>query len=104
MTNLRDELIAKKDRIDKQLSIIDRVGEDKFPIGTIALFSANTGDKWYYIKTGEEEWRYLHASTTRGIVKQLREWILEAEQSGIGYFEVYRLLAADTPFYSSIHE
>jgi hypothetical protein len=99
---LRDDLVAKKNRIEKQLTILDRVGEDTYPIGTIVLFSAESGDKWYYLKVDEESWRYL--SSVTGIVKQLRQWVLEAEQSGIGYFEIYKLLPDKTPFYVSMSE
>lgn len=100
--NLRESLLADRDEIDKQIAIIDRVGEDIFPLGTLALFSGQRiEDKWYYIKTGEEAWRSLNP-TRNAPTKELREWILETEESSVGYFEIYILNPAATPFYTSI--
>lgn len=96
---LRDELIAERNRIDQKLAILDRVGEDTFNIGAIALFASSAGDKWYYLKEAEEAWRFLNGQTQGA--KQLRSWILEAEEANIGYFEVYLLSPANTPFYAS---
>ncbi len=96
--SLRDNLLAQRAEIDRKLAIIDRVGEDTFPIGTIVIFSS-ANEKVHFLKTGEEAWRYMTSSV--GTTKQLRDWILDWEDSPVGYFEVYRYTPADTPFYAS---
>lgn len=96
--NIREELQDQRDEIDRKLAILNRVGEDTFPIGTIALFSS-AQEHGYYRKIAEESWRFMESNT--GGTRQLREIILEWEDSPVGYFEIYKLLPEATPFYVS---
>jgi hypothetical protein len=94
---LRDDLLAEKARIERDLVIVDRAGEDTFPLGTITLFAMGS-QKAYFLKVAEESWRSMASSTP---TRQLREIILEWENYG-GYFEIYKLLPEATPFYTSL--
>lgn len=92
LSKLQKEKEAIQDRIDKFLS----VPEDTFPLGTVMLFSAASGAKWYIRKNSEESWIKL---TGTGVAQELATWILEAVESSIGYFEVYRVVTQETPFF-----
>lgn len=96
---IRDEVVAGIAKLQARLAVIDRINEDTFTFGTVVVFSAATGSKWYYIKTGEELWLDMQ-NDIRG-EQQLIEWILGAIDSEIGYFEVYVLDTRATPFFAS---
>lgn len=102
---VKEDLQAKLDSIQAKLNVVNRVPEDRFSIGTIALFSAATGLKWYYVKIGEESWTSLKGNLPgEGLPsgsKSLAAWILYAVESNIGYFEVYEMKVHPTPFFAS---
>lgn len=91
-----------QDRIAKlqaQLAIINRTPSDTFHIGTVVVFSSNQNKvHWYYAKTGEEAWLDLKDGT---VEKPLADWILNAVESGIGYFEVYDMVPTNLVFASA---
>ena len=95
----RSDLLAQKAEIDRKLGILNRVGEDTFNLGTVVVFSAASGVHWYYRKVAEETWRDMQSQS--GAVSTLAEWVLEAEDANVGYFEIYALTPAQTPFYAS---
>ncbi len=90
------ELQAQVAALQLKINVLQSVGEDTFPLNTVALLSSATS-KWFYRKTAEESWLDLNS----GKIKQLREWILEAKESPQGYFEVYILTVPNTPYYAS---
>ncbi|MFY3741602.1 MAG: hypothetical protein HMLIMOIP_002060 [Candidatus Nitrosomirales archaeon] len=83
--------------LQSKLDIMNRVPSDTFPFGTVVVFSAASGSKWHYLKTGEETWLNLQVNTA----KDLASWILTAVESNVGYFEVYELKVQPTPFFAS---
>ncbi len=92
----RLEIIAEIQRYELMLQRYDSVPEDMFNFGTIIRIAANNNvTKWHLIKDGEESWRYLDGNGS----KTLAEWILEAIDVGLGYFEVYVLSPGNTPIY-----
>jgi hypothetical protein len=95
---LRQDIIDQIAALQAQLSILNTAPPDTYNFGTVVVF-ASTGHKWYYAKTAEETWLQLNGTSV--IEKSLSEWILEAKQSGIGYFEVYIMTVAPTPIYAS---
>lgn len=82
-----------------QLTVLNRVGSDTFSIGTIMLFSAASGAKWYYVKIAEETWASLRGGNPG--TKALEEYVLDAVNSEIGYFEVYEVSIKPAPFFTS---
>lgn len=93
LTELQAELAATQARINRLLAF----PEDTFFVGTIVQFSPIPPNaKWFILKTGEEQWKRLPGTET----KELVEWALEAEDSNIGYFEAYSMVAALTPFFA----
>lgn len=82
--------------LNRQLGILNSAPADTFPLGTVVVFNAATGSKWYYFKVAEETW-----ASKDGEEKDLASWILEAMDSNIGYFEVYKLLVSPTPIFAS---
>lgn len=94
---LRQNLEAQVIEAQRQLAILDNIDEDIFNFGTVAVFSAPSHPRWYYVKVAEESWK----SFTNGTQKALADWIFEAEESNVGYFEVYMMTAAPDPFYAS---
>lgn len=100
---LNSRMTKKQDLLDQiaelqaEVNILNTAPSDTYPLGTVVRFVANSNTiKWHYIKTSEETWLSMESS----ISKSLSEWILDAVDSSIGYFEVYLLPVADTPFYS----
>lgn len=99
---LRDDLLASQTEITRKLAILNSIGEDTFPFGTVMVFNAATGAKWYYVKIAEERWQKLGTSAIEGPHQRpLSEWIFYTEESPIGYFEVYELRVQPAPFYAS---
>jgi hypothetical protein len=90
------ELEAEKAAIEAKIAILESVPEDLFHFGTVVLFAATGGVKWYVVKTGEELWSKLSG----GAEQDLASWVLEAVESNIGYFELYELKVEETPFYT----
>jgi hypothetical protein len=93
---IKGELQAQLAETNRQLALINRVGNDNFSIGTIAVFDAPNTNKWYYAKVAEELWENLKG----GEQKSLADWIFKAEESAIGYFEVYEMNPKPQPFYT----
>ena len=95
---LRNDLLAEKAEIDRKLAILNRSPSDIFPIGTIAVFTSNSGHRWHYRKTAEETWVEMQGNFSEN---DLASWILISEESNVGYFEVYIMTAAATPVYTT---
>jgi hypothetical protein len=96
---IRDDLLSQKAVIERKLAVIDRAGEDTYPVGTVALFSASV-QKGYYLKSAEETWRDMAGT---GPTRQLIQIILEWETTpSVGYFEIYKLLPGASPVYVSL--
>lgn len=91
------EIQAQITALQVQLGILNSAPSDTFPIGTVVVFSASSGSKWYRVKTAEETWKNLLGAAE----KTLAEWILESMESNIGYFEVYVLKVQETPIFAS---
>lgn len=91
----KQEIENEIKELQKDLVILSRVGEDTYPIGTLALFTGTR--KWYYVKVAEESWRNVGGNREQ----ELRDWIFEAEKSNVGYFEVYILNPDQSPIYAS---
>jgi hypothetical protein len=91
------ELQAQITLLQAQLAQLNSIPEDTFPFGTIAIISYGPGGvgKYYRVKVEEETWKNLVNSDE----KSLSEWIVEAIDSNIGYFEVYVAVAEEVPFY-----
>ena len=88
-------MIAK---LQEELATLNQAPTDTFPFGTVVVFSAQSGVKWYYVKKGEEIWKPL---SNTGAECSLAECILTAKKSGVGYFEVYVLITQEPPIYAS---
>jgi hypothetical protein len=91
-------------KIQSKLDILNRVPEDTYPFGTIIRFAANgNAVKWHIMKIDEESWIKIgpgfNSSTT--VAQSTGDWILEAVDSNIGYFEVYVLTVGNAPIYTS---
>lgn len=96
MTKLQ-ELQEQIAELQAEVNILNSAPSDTYPFGTVVRFVANSNTtKWHYIKTSEETWLSMEASSSRS----LSEWILDAVNSDIGYFEVYLLTVAGSSFYS----
>lgn len=95
----RDRLIAQIAELESELAVVNRVPEDTFNLGTIALFSPAAGPKWYYVKTAEETWRSMQANDSAA--GPLVDWVILALDSNIGYFEIYTLAPAANPIFTS---
>lgn len=97
--SLLTDLQAQLALIQAKINILQASPSDTFPLGRIALFASNSGNtRWYYVKVAEESWKDLN---NPGITKPLNEWILQARESGVGYFEVYEMRPQASPFYAS---
>ena len=83
--------------LQTKLAILNRVPTDSFAFGTVVVFSAATGVRWRFVKTAEETWLNLQVGGER----TLAEWVLDGEESEVGYFEVYELRVQPTPLYAS---
>lgn len=95
----RADLQKQIDKAQAQLNTLERVPEDKFPFGTVAVFSTAEGIKWYIVKVAEEAWRNM---LTGNSTRTLEDHILEAvENEDTEYFEVYILKAESQPFFAS---
>ncbi len=97
------EVQAEIDKLQAKLNKLNRIGNDNFVLGTVLRFAANQNTvKWHIIKVTEELWVYigsgLAGSTTNN--GTLEDFILEALDSGVGYFEVYELKTQPNPFYT----
>jgi hypothetical protein len=92
------EIQAKITVLQTQLGILNNSPSDTYPIGTMVVFSAAAGQRWYRLKIAEELWRNM---TNVNEERSLAEWILAASESNIGYFEVYVLTVAATPIFAS---
>lgn len=99
VSNIKQRLLDQKAEIDQKLSVINRVPEDTFNFGTVLVFSARTGHKWYYVKINEETWQDKQSND--GAVAPLVDWIFDAINSNIGYFEVYVMTPAEIPIFAS---
>ena len=97
MGSKKDDIQKKINSLQAELAILSRVPDDTFSFGTVALFSASSGAKWYYVKTDEESWRSFQRSQT----ETLEYWIDEAINSAVGYFEVYIMTPANKPIFTS---
>ncbi len=98
----REDIQDHINELQAQLDILNSAPEDTYSFGTVAVFAAATGDKWYYVKIAEESWSKLkRSSASTEIARALSEWILHAVNSNIGYFEVYILTVEETPIYAS---
>lgn len=96
----RQELQQAIDQLNAQLTILNSVPTDSFPVGTVVVFSSDNNTRhWYYRKLNNELWTTMLFKSKEE--KPLEEWILQTTQSDIGYFEVYVLTVAETPFYAS---
>lgn len=93
---LRQEIINQIAALQNKLAVLNSVPEDLFNFGTVVVF-ASPGHKWWRVKTEEETWKDFSTNEE----KSLSEWVLEAKQSNIGYFEVYELKVQPAPFYAS---
>lgn len=91
----REEIEGQIAKYQKQLANLNRMPEDRFSIGTMMVFSSESA-KWYIRKVGEEAWTKLNSSTQT----DLAGWILEAEESNVGYFEVYEMRTQPNPIYA----
>lgn len=97
----RDEIQREIEKLERKLALINRIPEDTFPFGTVALFSANENQtKWFIRKVEEEAWLGL-TPTVDAVEKTLADWIMEALESEIGYFEVRILDVPNHPFFAS---
>ncbi len=94
---LRDDLEAQIASLEARLAILNGAPEDTYNFGTVVVFSS-ANSRWHYVKDNEESWRDM---TNGGPTKPLSEWILEARESPVGYFEVYVLSVANTPIYAA---
>jgi hypothetical protein len=96
---VRSDILDEIARLQTQLATLNRVPSDTFPIGSIVVFASGIGgkNKWYYVKTAEETWRYF----VTNVEKDLASWILEATEASIGYFEVYVLTVNGSPIFAS---
>lgn len=95
----KQELLDQIAELQAEVTILNTAPSDTYPFGTVVRFVANSNTtKWHYLKTSEETWLSLEGGS--GDSKSLSEWILVAVESGIGYFEVYLLTVAGSPFYS----
>lgn len=96
----RQELQQAIDQLNAQLTILNSVPTDSFPVGTVVVFSSNNNTRhWHYRKLVNELWTPMAYNSKKEL--PLEEWILQAKQTDIGYFEVYVLTVAETPFYAS---
>lgn len=96
--NRRERLQIQIDELNGQLAFLNRIPEDKFPIGTILVFSASHAEDWYILKTAEGTWKNFTRNT---ITRSLAEWIEEENNADVEYFEVYELKVQPTPFFAS---
>ncbi len=93
----RAEILNKIAELQLLLGRYDATPEDVFHFGTIIRIAANNNmTKWHIIKTAEDTWRYLGGN---GVERTLAEWILQATDSDLGYFEVYVLEPGSIPIY-----
>jgi hypothetical protein len=95
---LRDDLNAELAEVQRKLAIVNRVPDDTYSFGTIAVFADTHAQKWHYLKTGEESWKNMQNNAA---TKPLVDWVFESAQSGVGYFEVYILTVAAVPIFTS---
>ncbi len=87
------ELQAQIAALQLKINVLQSVGEDTFPLNTIAQFNFATGTRSWYRKIAEESWVDIQNG---GSSKQLREWILKyKEDLGSTYFEVHILVVTD---------
>jgi len=78
--------------------ILSQAPTDIYNFGTVVVFASGVSGvtKWYYLKVAEELWMDFATGTE----KTLSEWILNANEANIGYFEVYVLTVAPSPIYA----
>lgn len=91
----RQDIEAHIAHYQEQLAKLNRMPEDRFNIGTMMVFSAQGGTKWYIRKVAEEAWTKLNSSHQN----DLAGWIFEAEETG-SYFEVYEMRTQPQPIYA----
>jgi leucyl aminopeptidase (aminopeptidase T) len=95
----KEQIQERINTLQKQLVAINRIPEDRFSIGTVLRFSANSNNiKWHIVKTAEESWVKVESIQTTAT---LEDWILNATESNVGYFEVYELKVQPQPLYTS---
>lgn len=92
---LQAEIVVLQDKVN----ILNRAPADTFNFGTVVVFASGQGGrvKWYYVKVAEETWQDMKNNSE----KSLADWILNAHESNIGYFEVYELKPQPAPIYAS---
>ncbi len=93
----KEDIQKEIDRLQRKLNAFDRIGEDIYPLGTVIVFSSSI-NKWYYVKEGEESWGSL--KNRNSATEPLSYWIMQAEDTYSGYFEVYVLVAQEVPIYT----
>ncbi len=92
----RQEIIDEIAELQALLARYDAVPEDNFNFGTIIRIAANQNlTKWHLLKVAEDTWKYLGGQAE----KSLQEWILQAIDQNLGYFEVYVLEAQENPIF-----
>lgn len=74
--------------------------EDTFPVGTVALITAQQNTvRSYYLKIGEELWKRLTNPTDHNS-RELIAWILKYASETNHYFEVYVMQPGENPIYA----
>ena len=95
---IKEDIQTNIAKLQAELALLNSVAEDTFSFGTVVVFSSGS-TKWHYVKVAEEAWKPMGSSSVPE--RSLAEWVLNAVQANIGYFEVYVLTVAATPFFAS---
>lgn len=95
---LKERIQKEIEKLQRQLEDLNKAPEDIYPIGTVIIF-ATAQQRWFIEKVAEETWQKIKQGIDRK-QQSLAEWILEAEESNVGYFEVYVTQTMPEPIYA----